>query len=373
MITVLYLETGSGYGGSAQSLAGLLSAIDRSRIRPIVVAYEEGSGIAKIRALGVPVTVVGPGAARTRGYAALLWAWLTREWPRAWALERLIRAEGVDLVHLNTDIYSTVAGLWAARWTRRPVACHIRLTRPLTRLERWLGRWANAIIVPTEEAKAFYRRWWPAQRLERIWNAVEIPSQRVRPDNGRAAQGGPRVGLVARCVRGKGYEEFLRAAALVRQQWPTAQFSVIGNGPGGDAVYERRMRHLADVLLLNGALTWEGWKNNMPEMYDHLDIVAQVSTTFPEGFGRVAIEAMAMGKPVVVTALPVYQEVVGDAAVVVSVGDAQALADAILGLLRDPSRSQALVQQGQRRVLERFSLPAQAQRIMALYDEVCRP
>ena len=375
-MTVLYLETGSGYGGSSQSLAGLLSAIDRRQIRPIVVAYEEGSGIEKIRALGVPVIILGPPAARSSGYAALLWAWLTRELPRALQLVRFIRRERVDLVHLNTDLYSTVAGLWAARWTHRPVVSHIRLTRPPTRLERWLGRWVLVKVVLTEEARAFYQRWWPQDRVVCIANGVRVPDLADGAASSRAAFGIPPsrqvVTLIARCVPGKGYREFLDAAQRVSRAAPEVTFLIVGNGAGGDAAYEADLRRWSESLGLNGQVIWAGWQADPSPVYQASDIVVQASSTFPEGLSRVLMEAAAHGKPVIAT------DLVGNRALVthqqtgllVRPGDAAQLAEAMLTLLNDPATAHAYGRQGRQRVAESFSLEAMATQIMRLYQEL---
>jgi len=376
--TILYVESGSGYGGSAQGLYQLLTTIDRARFRPVVVAYGEGSAIQKIRELGVPVHVVPGVPARSKGYGHLLASWIVQEIPRAIRLMRLMRRERVDVVHLNTDIYSTVAGLWAARWMRRPVICHIRLTRSPTRLERWLGRWAQAKIVLTKEAQTFYQRWWPTDRIMWIPSGVGVPDlSDTRQDGFHRALNIPDghrvVGLVARCVPGKGYEEFLTAAKTVSAQVPAVTFVIVGNGRGGDDAYEARMKRLAQTLGLNGAVIWAGWQTDATALYRSLDIVAQASSTFPEGLSMVPLEAMAHGRAVIATDIVGNRESVvhGETGLLVPPGNAQALAEAMLTLVRDQGLLQRYGTQGRRRVEAYFSRHAEAERITHLYTTLC--
>ena len=378
MRTVLFCETGSGFGGSTESLYLLLSGLDRWRIRPVVVASREGEAMRKIRALGIPVYVLPVPEAKPRGYLAT-GIWLLRvEWARYRRISRLLRREQIELVHTNNDLYSSLAVLAAARRQKLPIVCHLRLTRRPTRLERRIGRWVDRIIVLTEEAKAFYQRVWPAARITCIPNGVPIPepSQPVSPLRERLRLPSTQriVGLIARCVPGKGYEEFIQAARLVRAERADVTFVILGNGRGGDAAYEARVHGLAEALGLDGALIWGGWHPAAADVYGALDIVVQASSTFPEGLSRVVLEAMAFSKAVIATDIVGNREAVvpQETGLLVKPGSAEALAEAIVALVRDPERAARYGAQGRARAAARFSVQVCAARMRELYDEVFR-
>lgn len=373
MITILYLETGSGYGGSAQSLYHLLSAIDRTRFRPIVAAYSEGSGIRRIGALGIPVHLLPGSRKAPSGYGRLLAHWLRVELPRALRLMRIIQQERVDVVHLNTDLYGAMAGLWAAVLMRRPIVCHLRLTRRPTRLERLFGKIPHSLVVLTQHGLNFYRPFWPSQRIQVVYDAVAAPPRHNRVANGLRKElglsnGVPLVGLIGRCVPGKGHGEFIQAATMVSKRYPAARFLIVGNGYGGNPEYEATLRRLVDELRLHGTVIWVGWRDDVQQVLSELDVVAQVSTA-PEGFGRVAIEAMASGTPVIATSLPVFAEVIGNAGWWVPPGDVEALAQGLQTLLEDRPHAQRLVMAGKRRARDLFSLEAHARTLERIYDE----
>lgn len=377
MKTILYVETGTGFGGSAQNLCTRLMGLDRERFRPLVVAYHDAGAIEQIRTLGVTVRIMPPVVPRVGGYAWLIRKWLTVEWPRARELMRLIRQEGVDVVHTNNDLYSSVAPIWAAKLTRRPVVCHLQLTRTPTRLEQRMGRWADRLVAVTRHAHAMYQRAWPSQHIGVIYDAVHVNGvatdgqAALRQDFGMPPEA-PVVGLIARCIPGKGYEEFLRAAVIVRRQAPATRFLIIGHGVGGDAAHETTMRKLSDNLGLQSAVTWGGWRNDTGRILHLLSVVVQASSTFPEGLSRVLLEAMTYGRPVVATSLPTTREAVvdGETGLLAKPGDPAALAEAIIRILKDPALAERLGAAGRARVAEQFSIAAHADQVMTMYDEL---
>ena len=377
--TILYVETGTGFGGSAQNLQTRLLGLDQARFRPIVVAYHAGGAIQQIQQLGVPVHIMPPVVPKVGGYAWLIRKWLTVELPRTRRLITLIRRERVDLVHTNNDLYSSAAPIWAAKWCRRPVVCHLQLTRTPTQLERRMGGWADRLVAVTRHAHALYQQAWPSRTIGVIYDAVHVNGattdglSSLRQDLGIPADA-PVVGLMARCVPGKGYEEFLRAAAIVRPHAPAARFLIVGHGVGGDAAHEAAMRKLAHQLGLQSCVVWGGWRSDTARVLHLLSVVVQASSTFPEGLSRVLLEAMTYGRPVVATGLPTTREAVldGDTGLLAEPGNPQSLADAILRVLRDPALADRLGRQGRAHVAERFSVAAHAGQVMGLYDELLK-
>ena len=91
-----------------------------------------------------------------------------------------------------------------------------------------------------------------------------------------------------------------------------------------------------------------------------------------EGFGLPAGEAMACGVPVVSTTGGALPEVVGNAGILVPPGNDQALAAAILDLLEDRDKADALGQKGYRRIQEHFTWKKAAEKTVDAYQEVIR-
>jgi len=98
--------------------------------------------------------------------------------------------------------------------------------------------------------------------------------------------------------------------------------------------------------------------------------VVVLSSSAPEPFGRVVIEGMAAGKPVVATAAGGVLDIIEDGVngLLVPCKNSEALARAILGLLVDEDRARRIGQAARRRVEEKFAVQSQVDAIQAIYD-----
>jgi glycosyltransferase involved in cell wall biosynthesis len=129
---------------------------------------------------------------------------------------------------------------------------------------------------------------------------------------------------------------------------------------------------LADQLGVRDRLTFVGRLpvDELARLYNEAEVL--VSPSVYEGFGLPAAEANACGTPVVATTAGAFPEVIadGETGILVPPADPRALADAIASLLADPARRRAMGGAGARRIAERFSWRACAQKTAALYDDV---
>ena len=135
------------------------------------------------------------------------------------------------------------------------------------------------------------------------------------------------------------------------------------------------MQRLTDSLGLRPYVVWGGWRDDSARVMHLLSVVVQASSTFPEGLSLVLLEAMTYGRPVVATSLPTTREAIidGETGLLAEPGNPQALADAILKCLQNPSLAERLGVQARRHVAQRFSRAAHAEQMMRIYDEVLVP
>ena len=113
-----------------------------------------------------------------------------------------------------------------------------------------------------------------------------------------------------------------------------------------------------------------GYEPNASSLLGAFDVLAVPSRW--EGFGRVAVEAMLAGVPVIAADVGGLSEVVDDAGLLVPSEQPEPLAGAILELARDPARRQSLATSGHRRAVERFSTQRMLEEIQALYRSLIR-
>lgn len=171
------------------------------------------------------------------------------------------------------------------------------------------------------------------------------------------------IGAVGRLSPEKGFDILLRAAKLVTEARPDAQFVIAGEGR------ERpRLEALAAELGIANSVRFLGAINQIEDFYGSLDLF--VSSSWFEGLPTVVLEAALAGVPIVSTrnsgALEALNE--GDpVGLLTPLGDAPALAQGILSLLDDPQRAQMLAVAARRSVAERFSITRVAHEYTEIY------
>ena len=103
------------------------------------------------------------------------------------------------------------------------------------------------------------------------------------------------IGMLSRITYGKGHEEFLDAAKKLNEEYSNLKFLIAGDASVDEKEYEKKIRHLAEDLLLSGKVIFTGFRKDAPDLLSAMDIF--VFPSHAESFGNSLIEAMAMEKP----------------------------------------------------------------------------
>lgn len=181
--------------------------------------------------------------------------------------------------------------------------------------------------------------------------------------------GAMRIGLVATFAHWKGHAAFLQAAASVAG---THRFYVIG-GPiyatGGSQWSVDELRARAAALGIADRVGFTGFVEDVPAAMRGLDVVVHASTE-PEPFGLVILQAMACGRPTVVTAIGGACELITpeETALAVPAGASTDLARAIDRLAAEPALRQRLAEAGRASAERHFSSASVAAAAIDLYD-----
>ncbi|MCU1351631.1 MAG: glycosyltransferase [Acidimicrobiales bacterium] len=212
-------------------------------------------------------------------------------------------------------------------------------------LERLASACSDAELLQNPEDVAVLRRWRvPAEKVAVLGNGIDLT--RFTPDAVTEADAaaarielggtGPDdvvVGLVGRLVREKGYPEVFAAAGRLRADHPRVRIAVIGpdepEKAGALTAAERAAAEAAGVRFL-------GARDDVTRLYGAMDV--HVLASHREGFPRAAMEAAAMGLPIVATDVRGCRQVVEDGVtgLLVPPRDPEALARAIATLVDDP-------------------------------------
>lgn len=293
---------------------------------------------------------------------------------------RWCRNHAVDIIHTH-DFRSDLYGVIAARRLGIPAVstCHGWIAndfkgRLYTRIDKYLLRLFDRVIVVSARMRDHLLGLGiPAQRISVVQNALIV--ENYRPDRGdrslRREWGIPEqdkvIGNIGRLSPEKRQDLFLRAAAALLRDTPGLRFVLIGIGPD-----EQALRRLAVELGIADKVIFAGYRSDMQNVYNNLDLVVQSSST--EGMPNVVLEALLMRVPVVATDVGGTAEIVVDGASgrLIPPNDLDALTAGMREALTDPHCAAAWVEAGERRIRDCFSHSVRLQRIMAVYDQVRR-
>lgn len=227
----------------------------------------------------------------------------------------------------------------------------------------------DAVISPTEAAASFLER--PATIVP---HGVDTDLYRPPPDRAAAfaATGLPgryAIGVFGRVRPQKGTDVFVQAMCRLLPRYPDFSAVVIGRIAAENTAFAADLRRqvaaagLADRVLFMGELPID----EVPRWYQAITIYVFASRN--EGFGLTLIEAMAAGCALVAAQAGAAEKVVtdGETGLLVPPGDVDALVAALEPLMRDPARASALGMRARERVLDAFSIDAEADGIVAVY------
>ena len=294
-------------------------------------------------------------------------------------IKRLLEEERFDVVHLHNPLTPVVsmnflrhrdvapdtvmvATLHEYRADKNPL---FALADPL--IQRWIERLDGRIAV-SEVSRSFNNTYFPGE-YEIIPNGIDLTrfNHDVQPMQ-RYASDRPTVLFVGRLEYRKGFKYLLRAWLWVREAIPNARLLVVGafdkRRKRGYVLYARR-QGIGGVRFV-GQVS----ESDLPRFYRTADVFVAPSAGF-ESFGIVLLEAMATGVPVVASDIPGYRTVLdhGVQGLLVEPRHPQALAKAVIDLLRDQDLRTQMGSQGQVKAAD-YDWPRVAVRVLDFYRRI---
>jgi glycosyltransferase involved in cell wall biosynthesis len=208
----------------------------------------------------------------------------------------------------------------------------------------------------------------PRERLRLVYEGVPSRPPGRGGREALAALGvpaeAPVVGTVAALVEHKDHATLIEAAARVTAGIPEARFVLLGEGD-----LRRPLEERASALGLAGRVVFAGFRGDVDVLLPAFSVFCLPSRR--EGLGTSLLDAMNFGLPVVGTDAGGIPEVVEDGCTgqIVGVRDPDALAAALVSLLRDPALRRRMGEAGRRRFEERFTADRMVEATLAVYEE----
>lgn len=350
----------------------------------VAAAVVEAGGTALVASSGGPMVheLVRAGAEHVTLPLATKRPWSIRR--NARHLAELIGARGVDIVHARSRAPAWSAFL-ACRKTGTPFVTTFHAPYAITSpLKRWynsvMARGERIIAISDYVARyiaANYRV--DASRIRVIPRGIDF--ERFSPDRvgaervvqlarrWRLADGVPVILLAARLTRWKG--QLVMLDALARLNRRDVRCMLVGSSQGRVA-YRRELEQRIGELGLGAVVRIDEDCNDMPAAYMLSDVVVHASTD-PEGFGRVIVEAQAMGRPVIASNLGAPPDAIrhGETGWLAPPGDPDALAELLdIALSLDPEERSAMADRAMAFAHENFSRRSMTESTIEVYDEV---
>jgi glycosyltransferase involved in cell wall biosynthesis len=380
MKKVLFVSHSAELNGAELWLLDVLRRIDRSQYRPMLALPENGPLAVRALEAGIAAAVV-PMAWDLTARGRVWRQPFARVWNRR-AVARiaaLAAHDGADLVFSNSA--AMFSGARAALRLGLPHvwAIHEILGGPKPFLSYYRGKKALArlivdhsdrIIVNSEASRAPFAG---SGKAVLVHNGIDLR----RADPGRVAALRAELGIapgefviavIGKIYEGKGQREALAAAGLLAPKYPNLRWLVVG--AVGDASYDRRIREAVSAAGIENRIIFTGYRSDLANLLGLTGAVVVPSVV--ESFGRVALEAMASGVPVLAVRAGGLPEIIvhDENGFLLDSREPAEIALGIQFVLEHPDRAAAAAAAGLRTVREQYTVEAQVRAVEAVLDGV---
>ncbi|PFE04852.1 glycosyltransferase family 1 protein [Bacillus cereus] len=349
MNKIMYLLNYVGDGGSEKYVLDLIQSIDPKRC--VLVYSTPGPFLHKFEKLNIPIY-------RIEMHHPF-------DIQAARKLKKIIAKEQVDIVHaqfLRENYIAILAKLLGASirviWTYH---VDVPMARPLRWCNAFFTRYNDTIICISQFMKQqLLEKGVQKDKLKMIYNGLEDPYSNALP----ALHKPMKIAVIGRLSEEKGQPFFIRSLHKLKTQYPSLQWqcNIIGDGP-----LKSQLENLITTLQLDDSVSLLGFQDNIIKEYEAHDIIVIPSKN--EGLSYVAIEAIAMKKPVIATNIGGLPEVIvpNQSGISIPYGDEEQLATALARLLQDEKLYHSLAECGREYYLQNFTFSKMLTEVNNIY------
>jgi glycosyltransferase involved in cell wall biosynthesis len=292
-------------------------------------------------------------------------------------IAKVAKSGGYQIMHTHSPRSALIGALASAR-AAVPLVHHLH--GPTTHdTEHVLRNYRNSFIericirkakqgVAVSRFVAGYARSLgvPPERTTIVWNGVEtVPERPIRNEQSELT-----VGAVALFRPRKGIEVLLEAVARLADI-RSAPVKLLMVGGFETNAYEDKIKNLARRLNLAGRIEWTGFTTNVAQRLSRMDVFV-LPSLYGEGMPMVILEAMALGLPIVASAVGGVAEAIEQRrhGILVAPGDAAALCASLIEVLDDETLRREIGKGARQRQIDSFSVTTMAAGVAAVYDRL---
>ena len=181
------------------------------------------------------------------------------------------------------------------------------------------------------------------------------------------------VGIIARICPSKGLKEFIRAIPIVKKEFDNVSFIVVGEDAQPGGIFKKELEKLIMDLKIEDAVKFIGFRFDIAELLKRIDILT-VPSLSSEGSPLIIFEAFFCSKSVIATTVGGIPEQIKDGVngILIRPKDEKMLAEAILSLLKDEKKRDAMGNAARVEAEKKFSQELMAKKIYSLYNEILK-
>lgn len=279
-----------------------------------------------------------------------------------------VKKQKIDLLYVN-QYFDLPFYAVLSKMTGLPLICHLRLPCPdyVSKQYRFgLKQCSGCLAISNHTRQTYVQAGFDAAKIDVLYNAIDTKSL-VAPNFKLALNRPLKLIYLGRIAREKGLDVLFKAYQLLRASGRKAELTILGKERGSD-VPENYQSVLMSYVeeKFSSDIHFEGHVENVDQQIAQNDIVV-VPSVWPEPFGRVVLEGLRNGKPVVCSQIGGMQEIFGKRDhFLFPAGDEKALMKKISELAEKQDRTQHEIEKLQQRMKENFSYSGYANRWIEL-------
>ena len=385
----MHIITRLDKGGSAETTLQVVSLLNRERYEVFLVhglSQESNMGVTEQEVLARDLSQMEKRGVRSFSIPSLVRRLSLKNDLLAFiSIYRLIKRIKPHIVHTHTST-AGVLGRAAAYLAGVPIIIHTPhghvfhsyygyiVTKMIVFVERIMSLMTDKITALTDKERD--------EHLERGIASIEkyvivhsgvmlqhIMNKDIDVETGKKKLGIPQnsnvIGTVGRLVPVKGHKYLVSAAKRVTKEFENTVFVFVGDG-----YLESILERQAESLGIRKNTIFAGWRSDVIDVLSLFDIF--VLPSLNEGMGKVLIEGMALGKPIVASSVGGIIDLVknDDNGILVPPRDSDALGDAILKLIRNRNMAQELGRNGKAKVYPEYDTTVMIRQIEGLYENL---
>ena len=386
---IVHIITRLDKGGSAEITLQVASLLSREKYEVFLahgLSLESNMGVMEQEALAWDLSIAEKKGLRVFSIPSLVRRLsLKNDLLALISIYRLIKRIKPHIVHTHTS-KAGVLGRLAACLARVPIIVHTPhghvfhsyygyiITKIIVFVERALSLITDKITALTDRERDEHLEQGVAsiEKYVIIHSGVmlqQIMNTNIDVETGKKEFDIPQnsnvIGVVGRLVPIKGHKYLVSAAKRIIKEFGNTVFVFVGDG-----YLEARLQRQAESLGVRKNIIFAGWRNDVIKILGLFDVL--VLPSLNEGMGKVLIEGMALGKPIVASSVGGIIDLVknGDNGILVPPRDSDALAEAILKLIRNKNLTQELGKNGKSKVYPEYDTFVMIRQIEDLYERL---